>query len=198
MRYLFFALAIFSASCTPSLNQVLKSPHLAEACATKYPVKDSTGEAIITYLPADNKDYTNLIDSLNGALYALSLRGYADSILLSDTGRCCEVAREYVIMADSAQQEFIRLKNSYRPCKPDTVKKAITVYRRDTAAEEVLRNLYETYRDKYVKAQASADNWKDHAITLMWVLIAMAGIILIFVWKGNLFGIISSLFKRKS
>lgn len=106
----------------------LEYPELIAAnCAEKFPVTAKEGKPVVTYLPADNKDYTGKIDSLSDALNWM--RGLYESAINAHKGdtSCQNTIKELQNKNDSLFRAFMDFKRKYIPCKPDTVK----IYRTD-------------------------------------------------------------------
>lgn len=165
MRKLLIVAALLSmAGCYSSkkaAKQVARAgieyPELIAAnCANKFPVTAKEGKPIITYLPADNKDYTGEIDSLSDALNWM--RGLYESAIESHKGdtSCQNTIKELQNKNDSLIRAFMDFKRKYIPCKPDTVK----IYRTDTVPDLAAI----TVRDGQISSlSVDRDSWKAKA-----------------------------------
>lgn len=118
---------------------------LAKKCVQYFPVKDSVGAVKVDSThKAVNQNYESKIDSLQ-QLAASFQKG-----LLMDnetSSACSQVSAAYQSRVNDLIIQISKLKNAYRPCKPDTVFKTQTIYRTDEAALAVARNNFTSERD---------------------------------------------------
>lgn len=153
---LLILLALF-ASCSSLKEKSLKyagnhPDEFAKFCADAFPVKDSVGEPAVIYLEADNKNYTNQIDSLKGIVDSLETSNEADT---TDCGA------QYRPQIKKLSDEIRRLKNNYVPCKPDTMQVTTTVFKENTARVKALSDELSDRNDELNKSKESSakKNW---------------------------------------
>lgn len=129
---------------------------IAANCAEKFPVTAKEGKPIVTYLPADNKDYTGKLDSLSDALnWMHSMYEGAINAHKGDTS-CQNTIKELQNRNDSLFRAFMDFKRKYIPCKPDTVK----IYRTDTIPDLAAIAV----RDGQISSlKVDRDSWKAKA-----------------------------------
>lgn len=101
----------------------------ADFCAKAFPVKDSIGKVVTNYTPANNVDYSKIIDSLLRTIKEVEGRAKLD---LSDQGK------SNLSVISGLRIEIEALKDGYRKCIPDTIRLSIPIYRRDIASESAL------------------------------------------------------------
>ncbi len=173
MKYIVILCLLLSSCMTykKASNYILDTGQGAMFCAANFPVKDSVGEVRVTYRPADNTNYQNQIDSLGWSLYLLNQNMKQKEDILKDTGRCCDLVRQYVPIIDSLSNMSARLKIVYVPCLPDTVKIEIPIFTRDTAKE-----LEATARA--TASQGEANMWQKIAI-VCGIIAGILGFVLI-------------------
>lgn len=157
--------AVLLSGCTTQKkvnNYLLSNPDYAsKICNQLYPVQATEGKADVDvdvdYKPADNIDYTEVIDSLSGELFSLSEELEASKLELDyvkshapDT--CAGVVNAYENRISKLNQQItslgLRVKSlqlAYKPCEPDlktvTVTKTITNTVVSTAEKEIITQL---------------------------------------------------------
>jgi hypothetical protein len=103
----------------------------AEFCKISYPSSDSLGKTVIKYIPADNTNYYSTIDSLTWAINILKEQVNQDTSVRG---------KYYRGKINDLSNALTKLKNSYKPCKPDTVGVSYEVFRKSTSEIQALRN----------------------------------------------------------
>lgn len=95
----------------------------ADLCARLFPVKDSVDTKTV-YLPANNKDYTDVIDSLKKQI------DQANEDVSSDTTASGELYRKRIAYLAN---QISSLRNAYKPCEKDTLRIVTTKTIENTA-----------------------------------------------------------------
>lgn len=112
---------------------------LAQKCADAFPVRDSAGQPVIEYTPADNTNYSGQIDSLVDAVNQLS--AYNDALVTqlhgqnnNDSVGACRIAlAKYQANLAVLQNKLSALQAAYKPCNPDTASITLPIYQENTA-----------------------------------------------------------------
>jgi len=157
----------------------------ADYCAEKFPVRSYTADPVFTNKPANNESYQAKIDSLFDLAGALASKLYADSVLAAerlaaklpvDTAKLAQDVRYYKQLTKSLTDKIFELNSKYKPCKPDTVEKKITVYTENTARVDAL--LFERAEQaaeiKKLKADlADAQHKATKRAIILWSLVAL-------------------------
>jgi hypothetical protein len=153
----------------------------AEYAHKKFPLKDSAGRIDTTYIKADNKDYSSLIDSINNVIDSINTDW--TNAIDSSTTAVSEALLKKIIDGkkeiEGLKGVIARLRNEYRPCKPDTIKLASNNYWIDGSAI----TMYEQEKQKVAtvtgELQKTKDklNWWKTACIITWSII---GIVLAF------------------
>lgn len=144
----------------------------ARFCANAFPVKESIKETI-KYVPADNKNYQNTIDSLNTEI------GNLKTDIDNDT---TETSKVYQKKINELISTVNRLKKDYKPCKPDTVFKDRIVEMENTAKLAAVSNeLAQTKAELKVEQYRRLESDKK-AKERLWWCIGLVGIIGLYVF----------------
>lgn len=139
MKYLILLLILFLTACaTGKLAHRYADKHpdeFAEFCTTNYPI---ISEFPSGYSPANNEDYTpiigEIVDKTDSAKFLL-IGTKTDSVEFRRIDTAIATANRYFLKGmsnPSISQDYLarikelsglvqRLKQSYRPCKPDTI-----------------------------------------------------------------------------
>lgn len=146
-----FAVLIVGCMTTEKATGYLKKKgQLAIECVKAFPVNDSFGEPKITGIKkADNQDLTGAINNLEEK---------ANQVIQQPDSNCKKEAIEL-------KKEVAKLKEQYKPCKPDTVEIEVPHYIRDTKYEQAVRDsacreiegLERAFRNKDSKLKATQD-----------------------------------------
>jgi hypothetical protein len=123
MRWLLVLLIVASGCITERGARHYATDHpdkFADFCGTYYPV---IAGPVPVYKPANNTDYSANIDSLIGAGDSLIERLRRDSTHAADSisRACADMVAGYSRQVDSLSAKIKRLRELYKPCKPDTV-----------------------------------------------------------------------------
>jgi len=147
----------------------------AKDCAGAFPVKDSIGNPMVVYIPAENNDYTNPIDSIKKTTDRL----VADINLASrkSLDSCAGSMLYLVERTDKLARQVNDLKSRYAPCKPDTLYQTQTVYRENTARVTALLQDLAVKGESLKQMTADRDGWKAKAKERFWII---AGLITLF------------------
>lgn len=122
--FFFIIISAFASSCVTergARHYATDHPDkFADFCGTYYPV---IAGPVPVYKPANNTDYSAKIDSLIGAGGNLAERLRWDSARAADSisKACAYLLASYAQQVDSVSASIKRLRDSYKPCKPDTV-----------------------------------------------------------------------------
>lgn len=126
-----------------SLAYAAQNPkEFAQFCGDYYPPNDSVGKPTIVYIPADNKNYQQDIDSLSKAIETLKNEVNVDE-------RDC--AKEYKPIVDRLSKQVKDLKEAYKPCEPDTAYVSTTVYRTNMGKVVFLQGEVDKFKALYQK-----------------------------------------------
>lgn len=156
---------------------------LAELCANSFPVKDSIGKPVVSYKPANNTDYTPILDSLNSKISEMTEQLNKPVVSLED---CRERVDHYKNQALDWRSKFDQFKADYKKCKPDTVFKEIAVYRENAARIADLNFKLATEHDLRIIAEAQRDNYQKRYKTFLAISVvlgALLGIVLFLLFK---------------
>ena len=149
----------------------------AEYYLKKFSPKDSIGKPVDSLVNAENKDYTNLIDSLNNLVDSINMDWTA--AVDSATTEAQELFKEKIEgqqkQIASLMQSIAKLKASYKPCKPDTLFRTNTVYKTDGALATAHEELKKAY------TELSNENLKNEGLarTRLWMFIAACAVIVL-------------------
>jgi peptidoglycan hydrolase CwlO-like protein len=137
----------------------------AYQCDLFFPFKDSIGEPVIKYIPADNKNYTAKIDSLTSAVKDL------DNKLKKDTSN---IAKYYKGIVSKLASDIGRLKNNYKPCEPDTLKISYKTYKESTRKNKVYENQINDLKSKLEAANKELKEVKETASNRLYTIIGLS------------------------
>lgn len=151
----------------------------AEFCATVYPVKDSIGEPIIKYVKADNKEYSDTIDSLISALNRINEK------VEKDTTASAKVYKNEIANLSKQLSDF---KKAYKPCIPDTVFRDNVIYKENTAKIVDLTNKLASVSEELKQSKLSDEKHEKLAQKrLFWIVGLMAFIACYFIFLKKFF-----------
>lgn len=182
---LFIAIMAFIvSSCNSYKKQLNKfqtfgyqhTNELAKMCAEKFPVKDSVGAPVIDSTKrADNINYQGRIDSLKDKATTLQRKMYQDSVNKTD---CAKSSQYYKNQVTGLVNQISSLQQSYKPCKPDTIFKTNTVYRKDVAELSVVSSRFRMANDSLHVQKQLTEKSEKTARTRLYLII---GLIVAFV-----------------
>jgi hypothetical protein len=154
----------------------------AHYCAVHFPVKDSMAPDI--YHPADNVDYTSLIDSILKSSDSLSKDSIVGAWIKAIDWATSDVASSFQSVLtkkqdqiNDLQKSIMHLHYSYKPCKPDTVlQEHFTV---DGAAVADANDISQREKASRIKTESenaklkSRLNWWKIACLITWAIVAI-------------------------
>lgn len=189
---LLLLLSIIALSCNTYKHQLAKAKEVfnnnpkafAANCAEAFPVKDSVGRPDTTNRkPADNKDYTKTIDSLQ-AIVNTGIKAMPQYV--TDTN-CLQAYKQLLNNYNQVKEKLTLLKQQYKPCQGDTTYISLPVYRNNTAAIEALQADNKTIADKLAATQEKLSKRNKQLVCAI-VAIAVLGIIIFLLIKAGLKG----------
>jgi hypothetical protein len=189
---IWIATAVLFASCSASKQAHRyfdRNPHeFAGDCADAFPLRDSTAEKIGPVRQADNPNYQHAIDSVAQEVAHLKAQVQADTSLTAAGYRGQIGALEKIVK---------KLRDDYKPCKPDTLTVTREIYRENTArlvaesqrhaettayleaAEKERDELKATVKAKDAEL-SDVKKERNRANTRFWLTIAAAGAFVIY------------------
>lgn len=153
---------------------------LAKRCAEKFPAKDSVGKShVVETIRANNVNYQNQIDSLQeqSLLLQVKLKAAAED----KSNPCSTIAQQYQVQVDKLNAQLTALRNSYKPCKPDTIKIMEPHYIVDQAALSVANAKYRVSADSLIAVKTQFTTSQKSLGNRNKELIGLAAIFLIVI-----------------
>lgn len=147
--------------------------YFADFCSKVFPVKDSIGEPIIKYVPADNKDYSKRIDSIHREV---------DAFLASVRNDTSTVGKMYRQKIENLSEQLNSFRKEYRKCVPDTVKVELPVWRENTARLAYVAGELSKMTGLYQREEVLRQQAEKSRSTWMWVAIGsiLIGLVSVF------------------
>jgi hypothetical protein len=146
----------------------------AQRCADHFPLHDSLGQLVLDSVKkSDNLDHTGLIDSITSAVDSLPLES------LPFTGKIDTGSFRLVVVDSDLRNKILRLKASYKPCKPDTLYYSATNFTVDGAAVAAATAKYEEEHKARVSAESKLVHLTSQNKVRLWMLISSGILILL-------------------
>lgn len=183
-----FALSVALFGCSPlrhyeavakdSPRSEAKRAILAPVCAVEFPIRDSAGKVNQDYKPADNTNYQGQIDSLQNLINELiadaATQAYSAAMAPTAPG---EIKPAPSTALQKVAQAVNKLKETYKPCIPDTVFQTQTIYRENTARVVDLQNQVTKLAELLKQKTIEADDYKHKALVRLIGLVALIALI---------------------
>lgn len=151
----------------------------AKYCATSFPVKDSVGVGDTTYNPANNKDYTQQLDSLQSALDSQMIAFERAKDKHKNDTSCANDITALQSKYKKLLTSYNRLRESYRPCLPDTIRIEVPHYIENTAKILMLQGIIQRQRKDSIKISVAVESWEKKAKNRNVKLFSLLGLLAI-------------------